>query len=97
MEFCRQPAYIPGMGFGHKLNIKGVTADSTLASLNVTNSNNSTIFFARNDQRVGIGTSSPSGQLHVIGNGIFTSGIFINNIPVSISGHTHSSLDISDL
>jgi hypothetical protein len=87
---------VPGMGLSHKLNIKGATSDSILASLNVTNSNNNTIIFARNDQRVGIGTSSPSGQLHVIGSGVFTSGIFINNIPVSISGHTHSSSDISN-
>jgi len=80
----------------HKLNIRGDSADSTSAALNIVNSGNSSILFARNDRKVGIGTNSPSGELHVIGSGIFTSGIFINNTPVSISGHTHSSSDISD-
>lgn len=45
---------------------------------------------------LGIGTLSPSAQLSVIGSGIFSSGIFINNTPVSISGHNHISSDITN-
>lgn len=45
---------------------------------------------------VGIGITSPSGQLHVIGSGIFTSGLFINSTPVSVNGHTHTASNIVD-
>ena len=56
---------------------------------------------------IGIGTSNPSGQLHVVGNGVFSSGIYatngifdntltVANIPVSVSGHTHTSSNITD-
>jgi hypothetical protein len=45
---------------------------------------------------VGIGTNNPSCKLDVDGSGNFASGLFINNAPVSISGHLHSSSDITN-
>lgn len=45
---------------------------------------------------LGIGTTSPSGQLHVVGTGIFTNNILVNDVPVSVSGHAHSSSDITN-
>lgn len=45
---------------------------------------------------VGIGITAPSGQLHVVGTGIFSGNVLVNNIPVSVSGHLHSASDISD-
>jgi len=41
---------------------------------------------------VGIGTSTPIGQLHVIGSGIFSSGLFVGLTPVSLSGHNHNGV-----
>jgi len=45
---------------------------------------------------LGVGTTSPSGQLHVIGTGLFSENLLINNVPVSISGHNHISSDITN-
>jgi len=49
-----------------------------------------------NGTNVGIGTMSPSTQLHVIGTGNFTQALQVNGTGVSISGHTHTSSDISN-
>jgi hypothetical protein len=50
---------------------------------------------------LGIGTSSPSSKLHVIGNitatsGNFTNNLQINNVNVSVSGHSHTVSDITN-
>ena len=45
---------------------------------------------------VGIGTTTPSGQLHVIGTGNFSQNLLVNGTGVSISGHTHIVNDITD-
>jgi hypothetical protein len=45
---------------------------------------------------VGIGTNNPSYTLDVNGSGNFSSGLFVSGIPVSVSGHSHSSNDITD-
>ena len=45
--------------------------------------------------RLGIGTSSPASQLHVIGSGIFTSGLFIpNNVSIRSSTSAGSEFNI---
>jgi hypothetical protein len=45
---------------------------------------------------LGIGTSTPSGQLHVIGTGIFSQNLLVNGTGVSLVGHTHTSSNITD-
>jgi len=37
-----------------------------------------------------------SGALDVVGSGNFSNSLYVNNIPVSVSGHTHSSSDITN-
>jgi hypothetical protein len=44
---------------------------------------------------VGIGTSSPSGQLHVNGSGIFTSGLFVTGLLTCNSGSFNNSLQLN--
>lgn len=46
--------------------------------------------------RIGIGTNSPSYQLHVIGTGNFSQNLLVNGTGVSISGHTHTTSSITD-
>ena len=48
------------------------------------------------NDRLGIGTSSPTSQLHVIGTGNFTQALQVNGTGVSISGHAHTSSNITD-
>jgi|688.fasta_scaffold06062_27 hypothetical protein len=48
---------------------------------------------------LGIGTSSPSSKLHVVGSitatsGNFTNNLQVNNVNVSVSGHSHTVSDI---
>jgi hypothetical protein len=45
---------------------------------------------------IGIKKDNPSYTLDVNGSGNFSSGLFVNNLPVSISGHNHVSNDITD-
>jgi hypothetical protein len=44
---------------------------------------------------IGIGTSSPSGQLHVNGSGIFTSGLFVTGLLTCTSGSFNNSLQLN--
>jgi hypothetical protein len=60
-----------------KLYIKGATADSTASALNVTDSNDKSMLFARNDGKIGIGTVSPKALLDV--NSEHNNGIFITD------------------
>jgi hypothetical protein len=78
------------------LSIRASTNDSSSYALHINDSSFSPILFARNDGRIGIKTSNPTYQLHVIGSGIFTSGLIVNNSPVSLSGHNHSVSDITN-
>lgn len=57
----------------HKLAIKGDTDDEFFGSLYIVNDSNQDLLFVRNDRRVGIGTSVPNSQLHVIGTGLVSS------------------------
>lgn len=58
--------------------------------------------FNRNDfvltssGNLGVGTATPSGKLHIIGTGIFSEAVLVNNTPVSVSGHAHSASDITN-
>jgi hypothetical protein len=45
---------------------------------------------------VGIKTDNPNYTLDVNGSGNFYSGLYVNNIPVSVSGHTHTASAITD-
>jgi len=54
--------------------IKGTTADSSAASLEVTNSSNTSLLYVRNDGNVGIGTTSPTAPLDVYGTLCVTNG-----------------------
>ena len=50
---------------------------------------------------LGIGTSSPSSKLHVVGNitansGNFSNSLQVNSVNVSISGHSHTVSDITN-
>ena len=47
--------------------IKGTTADSNAASLEVTNSSNTSLLYVRNDGNVGVGTASPNQELTIEG------------------------------
>ncbi len=47
--------------------IKGTTSDTTKASLNVTNSSDTSLLYVRNDGNVGIGTQTPETKLDVAG------------------------------
>jgi hypothetical protein len=55
---------------------------------------NSIIF--DNGTNIGIGTTSPSSQLHVIGTGNFSQNLLVNGTGVSVSGHTHAVSDITN-
>ena len=45
---------------------------------------------------VGINKNNPAYTLDVGGSGNFASGLFVNNVVVSVSGHTHNSSSITD-
>jgi len=47
--------------------IKGTTTDATKASLNVTNSSDTSLLYVRNDGNVGVGTTTPGVKLDVAG------------------------------
>jgi len=84
-----------------RLVIKGLTADNTRSSLNVTNSTNSSLLYVRNDGNAGIGRTSPSFKLDVSGtlNASATS-TFGGNVgigtaapayPLDVNGAIHSA------
>jgi hypothetical protein len=43
-----------------------------------------------------IGTTFPSGRLHVSGVSNFSGSVFVNSVPVSVSGHTHTVSNITN-
>lgn len=49
-----------------------------------------------NSGLVGIGTTTPTSQFHVIGTGNFTQALQLNGTGVSISGHSHTISDITN-
>lgn len=46
---------------------------------------------------IGINTTSPQANLHVVGSGIFSDMVYVNGISVTTSGHTHTIPDITSL
>jgi len=54
------------------------------------------LFLDASTDRFGIGTSSPSYKLDVVGTGNFSQNLLVNGTGVSLSGHTHSSSQITD-
>lgn len=46
---------------------------------------------------IGINTSTPGANLHVIGSGIFSDMVYVNGVPVSTNGHTHTIPDVISL
>ena len=48
------------------------------------------------DDKVGIKNQNPIYDLDVIGSGNFSQNLYINQIPVSVSGHSHAASNISD-
>ena len=91
---------------------------NALMGINIVPSGTNETITISSDNRVGIGTSTPSGQLHVVGTGIISSRLGIgtnspqysldvsgtgnfttllqNGSNVSISGHTHTSSNITN-
>jgi hypothetical protein len=70
--------------------------NNAIMGINIVPSGTNETISISSDNKVGIGISSPSGQLHVIGSGIFSGDLFVNDVPVSVSGHSHSSSNIID-
>ena len=62
-----------------RVHIAGSGADSGSAALIVTNSGISPLLYVRNDGNIGVGTTTPSGQLHVVGTGIFSSNLSVGS------------------
>ncbi len=52
---------------GHRVTIKGSTSSNGNGALSVLNSSDNSLLFVRNDGNVGIGTSTPSAALDVVG------------------------------
>ena len=74
------------------------TSPNTFTTFNVGNSERLRITSSGN---IGIGTAGPTSKLHVVGDitadsGNFTNSLQVNGTGVSISGHTHSSSNITD-
>lgn len=57
---------------------------------------NPRLFIQNSDGKVGINNTSPSYTLHITGSGNFSDSLFVNDVAVSVSGHTHASSDITD-
>ena len=66
------------------LTVQGSGATSAAAALNVKNGASASLLYVRNDGRVGIGTSSPTGLLHVYGTA--TSDVFMGFGPDTAAG-----------
>lgn len=74
------------------------TSPDTFTTFNVGNSERLRITSSGN---IGIGTAQPTSKLHVVGDitansGNFTNSLQVNGTGVSISGHTHTSSNITD-
>lgn len=75
---------VNGNGF-----FKGSTNVGPQSALNITNSSDASLLFVRNDGNVGIGTTSPTEKLHVVGNARITAvgaGTFSNNLNITSDG-----------
>jgi hypothetical protein len=87
-------AFNNSVNIGPILNIDNLRLDSN--TISSTNTNGNIIISPTGTGRVGIKQNNPNYTLDVNGSGNFSSGLYVNNIAVSISGHTHTSSDITD-
>lgn len=69
---------------------------SNPTNFRIGNNGGDAITIAHNTRNVGIGTASPTTQLHVIGTGNFSQNLLVNGTGVSLSGHVHSTSDITN-
>lgn len=60
-----------------RLTIKGSSTSASDSSLNITNSNDASLFFVRNDGNIGIASSTPGYNLAVTGTGYFSQPVFV--------------------
>lgn len=77
--------------FAADTTIKGTTSDSSAASLEVTNSADTSLLFARNDGNIGVGINAPTKKLHVSGGDVridnmTTAGFVKNDVNGILSG-----------
>jgi hypothetical protein len=74
-----------------RLHVKGAGSDFNTYSLMATNSNNSPVLCVRNDGKIGIGTLSPLGDLHVVDNSVSCASVatfetnFTNRMGLTVS------------
>jgi hypothetical protein len=54
------------------------------------------LYWDASNNRLGLGTASPSYALDVVGTGNFSQNLLVNGTVVSVSGHTHIVNDITD-
>ncbi len=54
------------------------------------------LYWDSTNNRLGLGTASPAYTLDVIGNGNFSQNLYVNEISVSVEGHTHVVSDITN-
>jgi hypothetical protein len=78
----------------HSGEINIFTRDRFTTNIPISGSGSYYQNFSVTDGKVQIGTSFRSGELSVIGSGNFSNSLFVNQIPVSISGHQHTVSDI---
>jgi len=85
---------------GDIASIQVLTDDVANKGILTFDTNNGTSLIERlritSEGYIGIGTSSPTSSLHVIGTGRFSSALFVGSVAVSLSGHTHTSSDITN-
>ena len=109
IQFFTHGANYPHGYYGGNLSDAGcamiVTQGSEIVKLQIGNYGDAPIeFFTNNTQRlkinnngdVGIGIDSPLYNLDVVGTGNFSQNLLVNGTEVSISGHTHTSSDITN-
>lgn len=72
------------------------SAPSGMAFIAGTTSINNPALYINSNRYIGIGRYTPAFQLDVIGTGNFSQNLLVNNIPVSVSGHTHTSSNITN-
>ncbi len=90
-------SYIPMLIGSTGTTIKGATITSAQASLNVTNSADTSLLYVRNDGNIGIGTTSPSSLLQVNNGGTFTlaKGVTFGNGDTGIFESADNTLDVA--
>jgi hypothetical protein len=72
------------------LHVTGASTSSADTSLRIEDSTNAPILIVRNDKRVGIGTTTPSTDLQVIGTVTVSSGIIVNGSTMNVPDYVFS-------